>query len=224
MNRKLAVQRVVRRHKVASFNSLVAGALKKHKKEASVIKSAIREVGLANVIKQAKNRKVIRSRDIVLDKISSKPHKNQFNQLVDIFENREEIARGLLNEDTLSKKASFLTFLGAPAWLIKTLAWLTASTFGFAVLVIACICIFGMGYIFFLIIADSLPSVFASFLGFVFIKFPLFIFKAVLTPVKFLYELTSKLEDKIQEEQSVNFEDLESPSDREEIERFRRSR
>ena len=39
-----------------------------------------------------------------------------------------------------------------------------------------------------------------------------------------VYEYGAVPEDKIQEEQSVNFEDLESPSDREEIERFRRSR
>ena len=225
MNRKLAAQRVARRYKVASFNSQAASALRKHKKEASIIKSAIREVGMSNVVRQAKNRKVAKTKDMILKKISSKPLKAQFNDLVEIFENREEIATQLLEESSLDKKAGLLTTLGAPLWLIKGLAWLTASTFGTVVLVIAVACIIGMGYILGLLFMESLPYMFLGFLKFVFITFPLFIFKAVMAPVKFLADLASKFDEKVREEEKVlDFEELENPSDREEVEQFRRAR
>lgn len=225
MNRRLAAQRVARRHKVASFNSQVASALKKQKPQTSAIKSAIREVGLSNVMKQAKDRKVIKSRDMILKGISSKPLKAQFKDLVEIFENREEIARQVLGEDPLSKKAGLLTAMGAPVWLIKGLSWLAASNLGMAVLILGCASILAMGYILGLLFMESLPYMFVGFLKFVFVKFPLLIFKAVMAPVKFLSDLASKFDEKVREEEKVlDFEEMENPSDREEVEQFRRSR
>ena len=222
MNRKLAAQRVARRHKVASFNSEVSNALKKNKKQISALRGAIREVGMAEVLRHSKNPNVQKSKREILKGLSSFRSRDQFNKVLEVFRRREEIARELLSSSPSSKKASILVTLGAPMWLVKAVAWLVSTNLGFVVFMIGCFCILSMGAILAIMIGETISYSFSVFLDFVFVKFPSFIFKAVLSPFKFMYELASKFDKKMEEEDSAMY--IENPSDREEVDKFRRSR
>lgn len=223
MNTRLAAQRVAHRHRVASFNTDLFDAVKKNKKQASAIKEAVREVGVSQVVKQMKNPKVMKTKDFILKKISNKSPKQQFNMVLEIFEHREEVARELLSQQS-NKRAGIAAFLGLPPWFLKALAWITATKLGTVALIIGTLCVIALLFILGLMLAEGFAVSVEAFLRLLFVKFPLLILKAVLAPLKFMRDLSAKFDKKIREERSINFEELENPSDREEVEEFRRSR